>query len=273
MKKKSTSQSAFFNPRFLIGAFVALAGISLALFATANPVRPTAAQAQQKYKVTTQSSIDPLVPAGFDCSKIHRLGIDRQENLRAGAVMIFCGLSEGGKSFHGRAFSKLVQRLTAPVAFGSTDVDLITGTESFPNVTQSETFTTANPDDPNQVVVAYNDSRGRNFTPINISGASVSTDGGLTFTRLTKANGQSPFDNTFGDPVVLYHKPSGTWVTVWLDGACGGQGPGGAQNTPPPPSKNCPPFSPINEGAGASQPGSGVKKLRSPLFSLLLISS
>src|SRR5256886_14951564 len=98
MKKKSTSQSAFFNPRFLIGAFVALAGISLALFATANPVRPTAAQAQQKYKVTTQSSIDPLVPAGFDCSKIHRLGIDRQENLRAGAVMIFCGLSEGGKA-------------------------------------------------------------------------------------------------------------------------------------------------------------------------------
>src|SRR5438270_768642 len=233
MKKKSTSQSAFFNPRFLIGAFVALAGISLALFATANPVRPTAAQAQQKYKVTTQSSIDPLVPAGFDCSKIHRLGIDRQENLRAGAVMIFCGLSEGGKSFHGRAFSKLVQRLTAPVAFGSTDVDLITGTESFPNVTQSETFTTANPDDPTQVVVAYNDSRGRNFTPINISGASVSTDGGTTFTRLTKANGQSPFDNTFGDPVVLYHKPSGNWVTVWLDAACGGQGLGGYKSLTP----------------------------------------
>src|SRR5207244_6137553 len=116
--------------------------------------------------------------------------------------MIFCGLSGGGKSFHGRAFSKLVQRLTAPVAFGSTDVDLITCAESFPNVTQSETFTTANPDNPNQIVVAYNDSRGRNFNPINISGASVSTDGGTTFTRLTKANGQSPFDNTFGDPVV-----------------------------------------------------------------------
>ena len=86
-------------------------------------------------------------------------------------------------------------------------------------MTQSETFTTANPDDPSQVVVAYNDSRGRNFNPINISGASFSTDGGNTFTRLTKANGQSPFDNTFGDPVILYHKPSGTWVTVWLDGA------------------------------------------------------
>src|SRR2546429_113397 len=148
MKKKSTSQSAFFNPRFLIGAFVALTGISL--------------------------------------------------------------------------------------AFSNTDVDLITVTESFPIVTQSETFTTAKPDDPTQFVVAYNDSRGRNFNPINISGASVSTDGGTTLTRLTNANGQSPFDNTFGDPVVLYHKPSGSWVTVWLDAACGGQGLGG-DKTPPPP--------------------------------------
>src|SRR5881227_3601611 len=272
MKKKSTSQSAFFNPRFLIGAFVALAGISLALFATANPVRPTAAQAQQKYKVTTQSSIDPLVPAGFDCSKIHRLGIDRQENLRAGAVMIFCGLSEGGKSFHGRAFSKLVQRLTAPVAFGSTDVDLITGTESFPNITQSETFTTANPDNPDQIMVAYNDSRGRNFNPINISGASISTDGGTTFTRLTKANGQSPFDNTFGDPVVLYHKPSGNWVTVWLDAACGGQGLGGYKSLTPDDPNSWTHFCAFNEGSADRESGWADNNPSSPFFGSLYIS-
>jgi hypothetical protein len=40
MKKKSTSQSAFFNLRVLIGLFVGLAGMSLALLATANPSRP-----------------------------------------------------------------------------------------------------------------------------------------------------------------------------------------------------------------------------------------
>src|SRR5438094_1887421 len=275
MKKKSTSQSAFFNPRFLIGAFVALAGISLALFATANPVRPTAAQAQQKYKVTTQSSIDPLVPAGFDCSKIHRLGIDRQENLRAGAVMIFCGLSEGGKASTSggkKQFFKLVKSLTAPLAFGSTDVDLITGTESFPNVTQSDTFSTANPHDPTQVVVAYNDSRGRNFPPINISGASVSTDGGLTFTRLTKANGQSPFDNTFGDPVVLYHKPSGTWVTVWLDGACGGQGLGGYKTTTPADPNSWTHFCAFNEGSADRESGWPDNNPSSPFFGRLYIS-
>ena len=123
--------------------------------------------------------------------------------------------------------------MPAPLAYGGADVNLITGTETSPNVTQSETFTSVNPDNPNHIVVAYNDSRGRNATPINISGASVSTDGGTTFTRLTAASGQSPFPNTFGDPVVLYHKPTGTWVTVWLDGACGGQGLGGFKSTTP----------------------------------------
>ena len=107
----------------------------------------------------------------------------------------------------------------APLAYGAADVDLVTGAETSPNITQSETFTWANPDNPNQIVVAYNDSRGRNQPQINISGASVSTDGGTTFTRLTNASGQSPFANTFGDPVVLYNKPTGTWFTIWLDAA------------------------------------------------------
>jgi hypothetical protein len=218
MKKKSTSQSAFLNLRVLFGLFMVLAGLLLALAGLGT--FSALAQAQKQRIIT--NSIDPLVPAMIDCSKIHELGIDKAENFRAGAIMIFCGLSEGGESAHGKASFKLVQNLMAPLVYGSTDVNLITGTESFPNVTQSETFTTANPDNPDQIVVAYNDSRGRNFNPINISGASVSNDGGLTFTRLTKANGQSPFDNTVGDPVVLYNRQSGTWVTVWLDNGCGG---------------------------------------------------
>ena len=128
---------------------------------------------------------------------------------------------------------RFIQRLFAPLANGAGDVDLITGPETSPNVTQSETYTLANPDNPLQIVTAYNDSRGRNASPINISGASVSTDGGTTFTRLTLGNGQGPFSNTEGDPVVLYHKPTGTWFTVWLDAACGGQGLGGYKSTTP----------------------------------------
>src|SRR5438094_6986668 len=277
MKKKSTSRSAFFNLRVLIGLFAGMTGISLALLA-ANPFGQknslSAAQLaliQQKYGVAS-SSIDPLVPAAIDCSRIKQLGIDKQENLRAGAIMIFCGLSEGGKASHGKAFSKLAKKLLSPLAFGSTDVDLITGAESFPNVTQSETFTTANPDNPNQIVVAYNDSRGRNFTPINISGASVSTDGGTTFTRLTKATGQSPFDNTFGDPVVLYHKPSGNWVTVWLDAACGGQGLGGYKSLTPDDPNSWTHFCAFNEGSADRESGWADNNPSSPFFGRLYIS-
>src|SRR6202022_4009084 len=185
MKNKSASQSAFFNLRVLIGLFIVLAGVFMALVGFGA----FSTQAQPKYtssKIITHST-DPLVPDNFDCSKIHELGIDRQENMRAGAIMIACGEEQGGQAQRPaaspfEALSPLTKKLLAPLAYGSTDKDLITGTETFPNITQSETFSTANPDNPNQVVVAYNDSRGRNVIPINISGASVSTDGGATFT-------------------------------------------------------------------------------------------
>jgi hypothetical protein len=232
MKKKSTSESAFFNLRVLLGLFIILAGVCIALLGSGL----FSAQAQPKYKFVTNytNSIDPLIPSGFDCSKLHELGIDRQENFRAGAIMIFCAEAKGGSASPERRFSQLLQQLLpAPLAYGGTDVDLITGAETYPNVTQSETFSAANPDNPLQIVVAYNDSRGRNLSTINISGASVSTDGGTTFTRLTQASGQSPFGDTLGDPVILYSRHSSTWYTVWLDAGCGGQGLGGYKSTTP----------------------------------------
>src|SRR6266567_7682942 len=206
MKKKSTSQSAFFNLRVLIGLFVALAGVFLVLLGSgvlSSATAQSVIQAMTKGKIIT-SSTDPLVPNGFDCSKIHELGIDKQENFRAGAIMIACGEVPGAATSATSTLGpigRFVKKLLMPLAYGAADVNLITGTETFPNITQSETYSTANPDNLNQICVAYNDSRGRNFNPINISGLSCSTDGGTTFTRLTKATGQSPFDNTFGDPV------------------------------------------------------------------------
>ena len=122
--------------------------------------------------------------------------------------MIFCGEAVGGSASAFGETSPLVQELLGPL-FGAADVNLVTGAENSPNITQSETYSLANPDNPDQIVVTYNDSRGRYANPINISGASVSTDGGNTFTRVTNANGQSPFSNTFGDPVALYNKPTG----------------------------------------------------------------
>ena len=150
-------------------------------------------------------------------------------NFRAGAIMIACGQAQGGGTSASAPLSPLTQfirKLFSPAAYGygGTDVDLITSTETYPHVDQSTTFSWGNPDNADEIVVAYNDTRG------NGSGASVSTDGGLTFTRLTKANGQSPFPNT-GGPVVLYNRPTATWHTVWLDGGCPGLG--GYKSTTP----------------------------------------
>src|SRR5262245_50200695 len=128
MKKKSTSQSAFFNVRVFISLFLTLAGVSLfalTQFATAKipglgiteSSHDRSTQSQQKQQIITRSQyISPLVPAGFDCSSIRTLGIDRMENFRAGAIMIFCGEAKGGAEpdEHGNAtaFSKLVDNLT-----------------------------------------------------------------------------------------------------------------------------------------------------------------
>ena len=92
MKKKSTSQSAFFNLRVLIGLFVVLAGVVLALLSSGvfSATAQNIIQAMTRGKIITQSQ-DPLVPVGFDCSTIHEKGIDKQENFRAGAIMIACG--------------------------------------------------------------------------------------------------------------------------------------------------------------------------------------
>ncbi len=60
---------------------------------------------------------------------------------------------------------QVVKKMLRAPEFGAADVNLITGTETSPNITQSETYTTVNPDNPNQIVVAYNDSRGRNASP------------------------------------------------------------------------------------------------------------
>ena len=46
-----------------------------------------------------------------DCARIKDLGIDKQENHRAGAIMIFCGEAEGGKLPSAGALSELAQDL------------------------------------------------------------------------------------------------------------------------------------------------------------------
>ena len=221
MKKNSTLRSAFLTVRVLIGLLIILAGVSLAVLgsrASSSPSGSNFAKAQQKYQPPTKIVDLTLLPAGFDCSKIRELGIDRQENFRAGLIMIACGEAEGGSGPNVSFLSRLLQTVFAPFTYGGTDVDLITGAETSPHVTQSETFSWTNPDNPNQIVVTYNDSR---TATANYSGASYSSDGGLTFTRLNPSPFATGHGTNFGDPVVLYNRPNATWHAIFLASGCG----------------------------------------------------
>ena len=112
MKKKSASQSAFFNLRVLIGLFIVLAGVFLALAAlgTFSALTASIAQAQQK-KAPIKIINIPGLPPGFDCSTIHERGIDKMEGLKWGLLMINCGEGRGGTPSATNAFSRLVQKL------------------------------------------------------------------------------------------------------------------------------------------------------------------
>ena len=88
MKKKSASKSAFFNLRVLIGLCIALAGVSLALLAL-DAYAVNGAPVKIRNHIITASN-DPLVPVGFDCTRIEEPGIDKQENFGAGAITMAC---------------------------------------------------------------------------------------------------------------------------------------------------------------------------------------
>ena len=82
MKKKITNpQSAFFYLRVSIGLVLALAGVFLALLG----ISQFSAHAQQRDKTTT-AGLSAFVPPAFDCAQFRALGLNVQENLRAGAI-------------------------------------------------------------------------------------------------------------------------------------------------------------------------------------------
>src|SRR6266496_1036376 len=126
MKKKSASRSAFFNLRVLIGLFVVLTGVFLALAGlgtfSASAFSPLKAQ-QKKTKILNI----PGLPPGFDCATIHEKGIDKMENMRAGLIMIACGERGSSSTSPLAAVNQAIQKVLAPLAFGAGDVDVVTG--------------------------------------------------------------------------------------------------------------------------------------------------
>jgi hypothetical protein len=158
--------------------------------------------------------------AAPSCADLARYGADRQTNLRAASLLVACGHVAGGSARPGAAGASLQQQPPASSAFGSADINLITGAEVFPHVTQSESFVSAHA---GTVVVNYNDSRD---APNNFSGVSVSTDGGATFRRLLPSPFATGHGTNFGDPIVAFNARLGRWFAGDLATGCGGGGIG-----------------------------------------------
>ncbi len=152
------------------------------------------------------------------------------------------------------------------------DVNLVTGTETSPNVTQSETYTAVNPDNPNQIFVAYNDSRGRNASPINISGASISTDGGTTFTRITTASGQSPFAGTWATLLLCTTNQPAPGSPSGSTRRCGAQGLGGYKSATPADPASWTHFCVFSTGSADRESGWADNNPASPFYGRMYIS-
>lgn len=163
----------------------------------------------------TSSQNQPGV-TGVDCSRIAARGIDKQANLHAAQIRIACGLEPPGRPGTGAAEPVVFGPLTAP-----NNANTISGTETYPKVTQSESSVwTSNG---STIVVNYNDSQ---TASSNYSGVSVSTNGGVTFTRLLPAPFASGHGTNFGDPILVYNAALAKWFAGDLVTGCGAQGIG-----------------------------------------------
>lgn len=170
-----------------------------ALLVVACVLQPKPAQAQ-------------MTSVGVDCSQIQALGIMKQENMRAGRVLIECGVMPGGKP---------ADPSSTPAAPPNIRVSNRACTSSS-SCTKSESMVWASTADAgNTIVVNYNDHNGNNY-----SGTSVSTDAGVTFKEILPPPFANGHGENFGDPIVVFNAKLNKWFAGDLASGCGGQGIG-----------------------------------------------
>src|SRR4051794_6597948 len=92
IKRNCASSSGSVGLRLLLIVVLCSIGLFLALlgFGAMDVGGETLGGRTQRQDNIIISSTDPLVPVGFDCSRIDQLGIDKQMNFRAAAIMIAC---------------------------------------------------------------------------------------------------------------------------------------------------------------------------------------
>jgi hypothetical protein len=119
----------------------------------------------------------------------------------------------------------MVAMLFASSASAFNDVNTITGTETWPNVTQSGSVV-ANRPGTSQVLVAYTDGRGALENPPNFLGLSVSSNNGEVFFRLGQPTPFTGHGTGYGSPILGWDAKRNRWIIGQLSSGCGGKGIG-----------------------------------------------
>jgi hypothetical protein len=165
-----------------------------------------------------------MTSVGVDCSQVRALSIDKQDNLRAGKIMIECGLAAAGDPANA-AEPEPDEDSLAPLPFTNILVSNRTCSSSS-TCTKSESMVWADSANGGQTIVDnYND---HNATYNTYSGVSYSTNGGATFTEIQPPPFATGHGTNFGDPIVVFNAKLNEWFAGDLvdGGDCGSQGIG-----------------------------------------------
>jgi hypothetical protein len=175
-----------------------------AMLLAACILQPTSASAQ-------------MTSMGVDCAQINAPSLMMQDNMRAGRILIECGIMQGGQPTAGSGVHK-------PAAPPNIRVSNNSGCNSSGDLCGSESMVAASTADKGQTVVVNYNANG-SFNGGNYGAQSYSTDGGKTFTEIFPFEDNSHGFNV-GDPIVVFNSKLGKFFAGDLVQGCGGQGVG-----------------------------------------------
>jgi hypothetical protein len=155
---------------------------------------------------------------GVDCSQINVPSLMMQDNMRAGQILVECGIMQGGRPGTGGGVD---HKQAAPP---NVLVSNSSGCNSSSDLCGSESMIAASTADKGQTVVVNYNANG-SFNGGNYGGQSYSTDGGTTFTEIFPFEDGSHGTN-YGDPLMVYNAKLGEFFGGDLVTGCGSFGIG-----------------------------------------------
>jgi hypothetical protein len=158
-----------------------------------------------------------MTSMGVDCSQINVPSLMVQDNMRAGRILIECGIMQGGHPTTGGAAHK-------PAAPPNIRVSNASGCNSSSDLCGSESMVAASTADKGRTMVVNYNANG-SFNGGNYGAQSYSTNGGKTFTEIYPFEDGSHGFNV-GDPIVVFNSKLNMFFAGDLVGGCGGQGVG-----------------------------------------------